>query len=262
MKRALALALTFSMLGLGGCKAARKLFLGDPDAVPTARPMVPTTTSATIGITLPGPPPPPKQMTLPDGSLSSPEYADAYEAKAAGQLWRAHLALEQKAFGADGTKDELRLLRDICQAQDDTDCAAKCAARLGEKAPETELEKLQKLAKRDPKAARRQLEAKLEADSASTEEIALLHKLCVTARDKACIAKTAPAAPAPTATAAAGGDDAAKALALLSKDPKAARALLEPKVKAGKGSKDEIAALCAVCIFSRDPVGQKNYCNK
>ncbi len=261
MKRALALALTCSVLGLGGCKAARKLFLGDPDAVPTVRPIIPTTPTGTIAIPLPGPPPTPKQMTLPDGSLSSPEYADAYEAKSAGQLWRAHLALESKALGADGTKDEVRLLKDICQAQDDTDCVAKCAGRLGEKAPETEFDKLQKLAKKDPKGARRKLESKLEEGSASADEVALLHKLCVTARDKACIAKTSPAAPTP-ATASPDGDDAAKALALLSKDPKAARALLEPKVKAGKGSKDEIAALCAVCIFSRDPAGQKVYCNK
>lgn len=261
MKRALALALAFSLLGLGGCKAARKLFLGDPDAVPTVRPTVPTTTTATMAIPLPGPPPAPSQMTLPDGSLSSPEYAEAFKAKSEGQLWRAHLALETKALGEGGTKDEQRLLRDICQAQDDTDCVARCAARLGEKAPETELDKLQKLAKKDPKAARRQLEPKVDDGSASADEVALLHKLCVTARDKACIAKTTPAAPA-SPSAAPGGDDAARALSLLSKDPKAARALLEPKVKAGKGSKDEIAALCAVCIFSRDPVGQKSYCNK
>jgi hypothetical protein len=48
----------------------------------------------------------------------------------------------------------------------------------------------------------------------------------------------------------------------MNKDPKAARALLEPKAAAGKASKDELAVLCAMCTLSDDGVCLKRHCTK
>lgn len=64
-------------------------------------------------------------------SKSAYELARDYES--AGQYWMARLALERKALGSDGTKEETELLARICSEQGDEDCVASCGAKLGRK---------------------------------------------------------------------------------------------------------------------------------
>jgi hypothetical protein len=143
------------------------------------------------------------------------EQAKAYEAQ--GQLWMGRLLLEQKALGADATKDETELLLKICEQQGDDACVEACGKKLGRKIkldagvkrdaaaaepsssavttgrehqePDTDLAKVRDLVlKGDLDRARKALEPKVLEGKASREEVRLLRSVCLTQKDRMCAA--------------------------------------------------------------------------
>jgi hypothetical protein len=142
------------------------------------------------------------------------EQAKAYEAE--GQLWMGRLLLEQKALGADATKDETELLLKICEQQGDDACVEACGKKLGRKIkldagvkhdaaaapsgsavttgrehqePDTDLAKVRDLVlKGDLERARKALEPKVLEGKASREEVRLLRSVCITQKDRMCAA--------------------------------------------------------------------------
>jgi hypothetical protein len=134
------------------------------------------------------------------------EQAKIYYAQ--GQLWMGRLVLEPKALGGDGTKEEAELLAKICQDQQDAPCVDACSKRLGRKLkmpdggapvpskplpehkePDTELARARDLVlNAQPEPARKMLEPKVLDGKASREEIRLLKMICVSQKDRMCIA--------------------------------------------------------------------------
>lgn len=148
----------------------------------------------------------PVSSFLDAGPATSPlEQALQYEAS--GQHWLARLVLEPKAFGGDGTKDELNELAYICYEQGDDKCVDKCAQKLGVKKlkfdggapkpgpvdvgeheePNSDAAAARVLfLKHKDKEARAILEPKLLDGSASKEEIRLLKSICKDQGDRMC----------------------------------------------------------------------------
>jgi hypothetical protein len=141
------------------------------------------------------------------------QQATVYEGN--GQLWMARLVLEPKAFGSDGTNQEIELLAKICQQQGDADCVDKCGAKLGRKIkmdagiasasadvgkpgaltgqehkePDTELARTRDMIlKKQFDLARKSLEPKVLDGKASREEIRLLKTICEKQGDRMCVA--------------------------------------------------------------------------
>ena len=138
------------------------------------------------------------------------DQAKGYEAT--GQLWMARLVLEQKALGDTGTKEERELLARICDAQHDPSCLDACGAKLGRKLkldagsshgaegasgiagrdhvePDTDLARARDhVLKKQYEPARKLLEPKLLAGSASREEIRMLRTICDKQGDRMCVA--------------------------------------------------------------------------
>jgi hypothetical protein len=253
-------SLLIGLLVVTGCKGARSFLLGDPEAIPTMRPLPPPAPPPTSDLV----PIPPHTATVPmklaDGTVASVDYTEAYQSKMAGQFMRAHLLLETKAFSENGTKDEQRLLREICTEQKDTDCVDKCNAYLSGKPYESIYEKSLRLAAKDPKTARALLVERQKKQGLGQKETELLHTICKKLKDATCSAPT-PDQSAET-PAENGGGDAEKARTLAGTNPKAARALLEPKAKAKKASQDELEILCAVCTIQHDKKCTATYCEK
>jgi hypothetical protein len=250
----------FLALVLVGCKASRAFLLGDPETIPTLQAPPPPPPSPTSNLA----PIPPRTATipmkLPDGGVASIEYTEAYQSKAAGQNIRAHLLLEPKAFSESGTKDEQRLLREICTEQEDVDCIDQCNAYLSGKPYESIYDKAARISAKDPKTARKLLLERQKKVGLAQKEKELLQGVCKTLKDPTC------SEPAPEAQATKGtgpeGSDAEKARSLAGTNPKAARALLEPKAKAKKASSDELDVLCAVCTLQHDKKCTAAYCEK
>jgi hypothetical protein len=250
------------LTGLTSCHRVRSFLLGDPDAIPTARtvPVAPTESAKPVLITPPvkAAKPPMK----PDGTLASAEYTEAYDCKTNGQLWRAHLILEAHALSTEGTRDEVKLLQEICKAQEDQECLDKCTAKITGKPVESSIDRLHDLAVKNPKAARATLKAKQAKQALSAEELEVLQGACERLKDKACLAQiagTAATASPPDETNGKGTSiEETRALAM--SNPKAARAILEPKVKSKKASKEEVELLCAVCTIQHDKACSATHC--
>jgi hypothetical protein len=144
-----------------------------------------------------------------DGVGTPLDQARAYEDN--GQHWLARLVLEPKAFGADGTKQELYFLANICHMQGDDACVDKCATKLGVKKlkfdsgappaassgpaigehqePNSDVARARDLyLKKKTKEARDILEPKVVDGRASKEEMRLLRTICKEQGDRMCVA--------------------------------------------------------------------------
>ncbi|MDB4945528.1 MAG: hypothetical protein JWP97_5062 [Labilithrix sp.] len=132
-----------------------------------------------------------------------------------GEYWKARLLVETPALAAGAPKDETELLVKICLAQDDPACIDKCAKKLGRKIkmldggvpaarvgpddlpqaarmdvqPDPELGVVRELVlKKKYPEARKRLEPRVLAGTASTEETRLLRIACSAQNDKMCVA--------------------------------------------------------------------------
>jgi len=124
-----------------------------------------------------------------------------------GQDWMAQMTLEKKAFGPDGTKQEVEFLGYICNKRDDDDCVRKCETKLGKKlhfdggapkpidagrdpnASKSDLVKARDFVlKKEWDSARPLLEPKVLEGKASKEEIRLLKQVCQGQGDRMCVA--------------------------------------------------------------------------
>jgi hypothetical protein len=264
-RRALVLCALAMLTGLTSCHRVRSFLLGDPDAIPTARTAPPASTESAKPVLIAPPvkaakPP----MKLPDGTLASAEYTEAYDCKTNGQLWRAHLILEPHALSLEGTRDEVKLLQEICKAQGDQECLDKCTAKITGKPVESSIDRLHDLAVKNPKAVRTTLKAKQAKQALSEEELEVLRGACERLKDKACLAQiagTTASASAPEETTGKGTSiEETRALAM--SNPKAARAILEPKVKSKKASQEEVELLCAVCTIQHDKACSATHCGR
>jgi hypothetical protein len=259
------------VLFLSSCKATKSFLLGDPDTIPT----VPVPNANDTAVTpkpfeQPAKPSNPL-MKLPDGTLASQEYTDAYLFQKSGQLWRAHLTLEPRALSLAGSKDEAKLLLDICKVQNDAECIEKCNAKISGKPIETAFDKATRLLPKDPKAARAVLLDKQSKSGLAQEENELLTKVCTKLKDTACLkrqkgpppqAARATENPNEVNTNSGNASDAARARELAMSDPKKARAMLEPKAKANKASAEELEVLCAICGLGKDTKCVAAYCSR
>ncbi|MFO0663028.1 MAG: hypothetical protein U0174_03705 [Polyangiaceae bacterium] len=178
-----------------GCKGVRSFFLGDPEKVRPAREPVaataetpPESIPVALGSPAPTVDPAPVPVRLPDGTLSSDEYARAQDMKAHGQLWMAHLTLAPKALSDKGTEAEKRLLLEICKEQPDPVCVAQVEGSLG-KHVDSDLERAQALEKKTPKKAQLLIESKMRAGTASEAELRYLQSLCTKLHDTGCVRK-------------------------------------------------------------------------
>jgi hypothetical protein len=258
---ALAVALAPTILAsVSGCAKARAFLLGDPEAIPTVQlPPLPPPPPTAVAQEKPKPR---AAVKLEDGSIASSEYLDARDYKASGQVWKARLTIEPKALSPSGTPNEMKLLHDICAVQNDQDCIDACATRLSGKNAESVFEKAKKLAAKDPRAAKTLLVKKFDNGGLEDAEYEYLRNLCTRTKDAACLKEITPP-PATTASSTASiKDDSERARVLSMKDPKAAKALLEPKAKAKTATPREISVLCAVCSLTADTACTSAYCAK
>jgi hypothetical protein len=238
-----------------GCRQARTLFFGDPDTIPVKPTEHQVHNARGLGPSLSEPPDAVKTappMRLPGGGLASREYAEATSLQSTGQLWRARLILSPKAMSKEGTREELTLIAEICKAQGDIECIDQAHEKLGLPPVTTELEHLRRLAKKDPKAVRATLLPKLDGEArVGPEELFLLRGACDKLKDKTCIEKL-------RARSDKLGDNRLRSM--LRDDPSGVRLTLEPKVKAGKATKQELALLCSACVLMADEACQKQHC--
>jgi hypothetical protein len=222
----------------------------------------------------PLPPPPPPALVAPekpkprapvkleDGSLASSEYLDAKEFKASGQVWKARLTIEPKALSPAGAPVEVKLLQEICAAQNDQECVDACAIRLSGKSAESVFERAKKLAAKDPRGAKILLVKKFDNGGLDDAEFEYLRNLCTKTKDAACLKEITPPAAATVPSTASTKDDSERARTLSMKDPKAAKALLEPKAKAKTATPKELSVLCAICSLTSDAACTTAYCTR
>jgi hypothetical protein len=182
------------VVALTGCRGVKTLFLGDPETLAPATPPPPLlpasgalgTSSASSSAA--------GSLRLPNGQLASPEYAEASSLQRNGQLWKARFVVAPKALGSTGTREELRLLAEVCKAQSDLYCVDQAHEKLGLPAVESEIERTKKLGRKNPKAARALLLPKLEGGTPLTlEEASVLKQICEKLKDKNCDALATPA---------------------------------------------------------------------
>jgi hypothetical protein len=259
-RTALSVARTLSFLALvSGCAKVRAFLLGDPEAIPTVQlpPLPPPPPTVLVA---PERPKPRAPVKLEDGSLASTEYLDARDYKASGQIWKARLTLEPRALAVTGTPNEIKLLHDICTVQNDQDCIEACTTRLSGKGVESVFERAKKLGLKDPRGAKALLIKKFDGGGLDDAEFEYLRNLCTRTKDAACLKEITPP-PAPSVSSTANvKDDSDRARALSMKDPKAAKALLEPKAKAKTATPKELAILCALCSLTSDTACTTAYC--